>query len=470
MRARGRSSPDGSGSASITSVSSIPATPRRLISGSARADRAPRLVVDSRTRAWPRGSAGRRGSIAFCDSLERGIPGPSIEGFIAQQAPDVVLITPLVDIGSPQLDHLAAAQSARRENGAAVASWDHLSSKALIRKVPDAHCLERDQRHGSDRDARRARRSGRRHGCAVLRPVVRPDAGAELSGVLRPRRSGSDRPYILYVCSSLFRGTTFEPAFTERWIQAVRGSADPRLKDIGILVRPHPRAWTNGSRSISSAVTTSRSGARTRSMTRRRRTTSTRSTTALRSSGSTPARSSRPPSSASRCSPSSCRRFPRTTRKARYTSGICSMRTPVSCACLAVSTSTCRSSPKRSPDTAAATPKRRGSWMASCVPSAARRPRRRDLSTRSRRRRDAGARAGRGRTGAGLAICCCSRSPASLSFTCARSRGEADAEPDSQELRASEAVGPALGQAARHRPVHLGGKRRKRRRRSPHRR
>jgi hypothetical protein len=50
----------------------------------------------------------------------------------------------------------------------------------------------------------------------------------------------SDRPFVLYVCSSLFRGTTFEPAFTERWIQAIRGSADPRLKDIGILVRPHP--------------------------------------------------------------------------------------------------------------------------------------------------------------------------------------------------------------------------------------
>ena len=45
---------------------------------------------------------------------------------------------------------------------------------------------------------------------------------------------------MLYVCSSLFRGTAIEPAFVERWIQAVRGSGDPRLKDIGILVRPHP--------------------------------------------------------------------------------------------------------------------------------------------------------------------------------------------------------------------------------------
>jgi hypothetical protein len=40
--------------------------------------------------------------------------------------------------------------------------------------------------------------------------------------------------------SSLFRNTVSEPAFVESWIQAVRGSGDPRLKDIGILVRPHP--------------------------------------------------------------------------------------------------------------------------------------------------------------------------------------------------------------------------------------
>ena len=39
-----------------------------------------------------------------------------------------------------------------------------------------------------------------------------------------------DRPFILYVCSWLFRGTTFEPAFTERWIQAIRSSGDARTR------------------------------------------------------------------------------------------------------------------------------------------------------------------------------------------------------------------------------------------------
>jgi hypothetical protein len=38
----------------------------------------------------------------------------------------------------------------------------------------------------------------------------------------------------------LFSGTASEPEFVLRWVQAVRSSADPRLKDIGMLIRPHP--------------------------------------------------------------------------------------------------------------------------------------------------------------------------------------------------------------------------------------
>ena len=51
----------------------------------------------------------------------------------------------------------------------------------------------------------------------------------------------ADRPFVLYVCSSLFRGTA-ERAGVRRAVDPARcaRSADPRLKDIGILVRPHP--------------------------------------------------------------------------------------------------------------------------------------------------------------------------------------------------------------------------------------
>jgi hypothetical protein len=38
----------------------------------------------------------------------------------------------------------------------------------------------------------------------------------------------------------LFRGTAHEPSFVEEWIQQIRGSSDPVLREAGILVRPHP--------------------------------------------------------------------------------------------------------------------------------------------------------------------------------------------------------------------------------------
>jgi hypothetical protein len=50
----------------------------------------------------------------------------------------------------------------------------------------------------------------------------------------------ADRPFVLYVCSSLFRGDPPEADFTITWIQAIRKSDDPRLQGLGILVRPHP--------------------------------------------------------------------------------------------------------------------------------------------------------------------------------------------------------------------------------------
>ena len=49
------------------------------------------------------------------------------------------------------------------------------------------------------------------------------------------------KPFVLYVCSSLFKNTANEARFAEQWIQHVRGSADPALRGAGILIRPHPR-------------------------------------------------------------------------------------------------------------------------------------------------------------------------------------------------------------------------------------
>ena len=103
-----------------------------------------------------------------------------------------------------------------------------------------------------------------------------------------------------------------------------RRSASARLRDTPILVRPHPsRRRRVGGRRSDAVRRRGRVGQRPGRCATRAPTTSTRSTTAPSSSGSTPARSSKPESSAGRCTPSCCPSGTRA-RWARCTSGTCS--------------------------------------------------------------------------------------------------------------------------------------------------
>lgn len=205
-------------------------------------DRAPRLVVrlvESPAAAW---LGGRRAIARLLAWLERGLPGArELETFLSAQAPDVLLLTPLVDIGSPQLDHFAAARARGVRTVLPVGSWDHLSSKALLRAMPlrvivwnESQRTEAIAMHGVPPDRVIVTGAQAYDQWFDRAPAISYEAFCTRVG-LRP-----DRPFVLYACSSLFRGTASEPAFAEQWIQAVRSSHDPRLKDIGILVRPHP--------------------------------------------------------------------------------------------------------------------------------------------------------------------------------------------------------------------------------------
>ena len=99
--------------------------------------------------------------------------------------PIVVLITPLVELGSPQLDYVRAARRLGIPSAFCVGSWDHLSSKALIRVVPDAVIVWNEtQRLEGRQVSRHPVESRDRDGCAMLRPVVRSGTRAESSGVL----------------------------------------------------------------------------------------------------------------------------------------------------------------------------------------------------------------------------------------------------------------------------------------------
>lgn len=200
--------------------------------------RAPRAVVAIADASM----GGARALAWLLRLLERGLPRvPAIEQFLAAESPDVVMITPLIDMGSPQLDHFAAARRLQLRTVLPVASWDHLSSKALLRSLPERVIVWNESQRAEVVDF---------HSVPAERVVVTGAQCYDQWFGRTPSRSRAafcarvglraDVPFVLYVCSSLFIDTAFEPSFVEQWVRAVRGSTDPRLKDVGILIRPHP--------------------------------------------------------------------------------------------------------------------------------------------------------------------------------------------------------------------------------------
>jgi hypothetical protein len=182
--------------------------------------------------------------VSHCmDAIDRAIPSsPAIEAFFDEQRPDLLVVTPLVGLGgSSQLDVLRTAQARGIPTALLVWSWDHLSSKAVIRDAVDGLFVWNDAQK---------REAIEMHGVSEESIVV---TGAQCfdkwfgRGPTRARaeflrRVGlpDDRPYVLWVCSALLPGSPAEPELVMRWAEHVRASEDPRLRNVSILIRPHP--------------------------------------------------------------------------------------------------------------------------------------------------------------------------------------------------------------------------------------
>jgi hypothetical protein len=182
-------------------------------------------------------------------AIDRSIPAsPDIERFLDAQAPDAVVITPLIGlVPSSQLDLLRSAQARRIPTAVCVWSWDHLSSKAIIRDLPDRLFVWNDVQR---------REAIEMHRVPAERVVVTGAQAFDRWFDQRPSRSREDfarrlglpegRTFVLWVCSALFPGSPSEAQFVLRWAGALRSSSDSRLRDVAILVRPHPsrkRDW-----------------------------------------------------------------------------------------------------------------------------------------------------------------------------------------------------------------------------------
>ncbi|MDQ3350274.1 MAG: hypothetical protein M3545_20200, partial [Acidobacteriota bacterium] len=184
----------------------------------------------------------RRVLRALVPAAERLLPPSDVaRRYLASHAPDVVAFTPYVGLRTVQPDFLKAAQALGLPTAVFVASWDNLSSKSLLRPVPDLVTVWNETQRTE---------AAQLHGIDAARVVV---TGAQcfdhwFGWPARPReefcaRAGLDpqRPYLLYTCFSPFKGQNSEPAFVRRWLEQLRAHPDAVLRDIGVLVRPHPK-------------------------------------------------------------------------------------------------------------------------------------------------------------------------------------------------------------------------------------
>jgi hypothetical protein len=205
--------------------------------------RAPRALAALATPPLVGGPRWRALYGRFLHRLDQAMDPPSaIVAYVRAQAPDALLVTPLVELGSQQIDYVRAARRLAVPCGLAVWSWDHLTSKALLREHPERVYVWNDTQR---REAVEA------HGVPADRIAVTGAQCFDHWFERRPSRSrealcaelGLDptRPILLYVCSGLIQGSPPEIDFAREWLGWVRASADGAVATANVLIRPHPQ-------------------------------------------------------------------------------------------------------------------------------------------------------------------------------------------------------------------------------------
>ena len=185
----------------------------------------------------------RRGGVAnlgrMLEHMESAVPSdPRIDAFLQDERPDVLLVTPLIKIGSAQPEFVKSARALGVPVAFPVFSWDNLSTKGLIHVRPDRVLVWNERQRAEAVEM---------HGIPADEVVVTgaPRFDEFFSMTAGPRetfcaqhRLDPSRPIVAYLCSSEFVAER-EVDFVRRWIDEVR--RDPALASCNLLIRPHPR-------------------------------------------------------------------------------------------------------------------------------------------------------------------------------------------------------------------------------------
>lgn len=207
----------------------------------ARRDVSPAILARTE-RGFFRTRMGRRVLAAWLRLMDRAVPrDPRIDAFIRKVRPDVVAVTPLIEPGAPQVDVLRSARALGVPVAYCVASWDNLTNKGLIHGPVDLVIVWNE---AMKEEAVTFHRIPPTRvlitGAAAFdhwfdwRPSTTRDAFCKRVGL------PADRPYLLYLCSSKFVAPD-EAQFVCTWIEQIRRAPAARLREVGILVRPHPQ-------------------------------------------------------------------------------------------------------------------------------------------------------------------------------------------------------------------------------------
>ena len=194
-------------------------------------------------RRAPSGLRAARPATRALLAVERAVPSDGgIERALAGHSPDAVVVTPLIGRtarGIRQTDTVKAARRLGVPVGLAVASWDHLTTKGLVKAPPDRVFVWNEFQ---------AREAVELHGLPRESVVV---TGAQLFDPWFDRSPASSREeflaaaglpasarYVLYVGSSRnIAPAAKEIPFVQRWLAALRAAGEG---DLAVVVRPHP--------------------------------------------------------------------------------------------------------------------------------------------------------------------------------------------------------------------------------------
>jgi hypothetical protein len=185
---------------------------------------------------------GRAMLSAWYRLLERSIPvSEDIDAFLAEHQPDVLLVSPLIEPGSPQREYIRAARARAIKTGLCVASWDNLTNKGLIHGSVDLVTVWNDymkkeaiELHRIPPNRVKITGAQQFDHWFTWQPTTSREAFCARIGL------DAALPYLLYLCSSKFVAPN-ETTFVRRWIQQLRESSSAALRRVAVLIRPHPQ-------------------------------------------------------------------------------------------------------------------------------------------------------------------------------------------------------------------------------------